>query len=220
MKKRNCVWLLCIIQGFVAVMNAQVLKVEGGMAFSNLRTSGLERNQLFNKFVIPFQGSIGIEYLDKKNFNLSSSIGYLRMGGKEKIYQYNGPDPANASLVDQKYFIDYLTINTLFNLKRSVHRLTYYLGVGPRVDFKTGVREAGVESMEYIDGKQPEVNSAVFGLKCEAGIWYALDDRFRLGANIGYLPSFTKAWISPVVSDITMATRAFTLGLTLGYALK
>lgn len=219
MKKKNYVWLVCVLLCSATVMNAQVLKVESGMAFSMLKTSGLEKDQIFDKSVKPFQCSVGIEYLDKKLFNLSSSIGYLRMGGKNKTYQYNGPDPMDALLVDHKYFIDYLTINTLFNLKRSVRRFTYYLGAGPRIDIKIGEKETGIESMEYVDGQQPKVNTAVFGLKCELGAWYALDNHFRLGANVSYLPSFTKAWTSPVAPDVTMTTRSFTLGVSLGYVL-
>lgn len=219
MKRMNYVWLLFLLFCSVSVVKAQMLKVESGMSFSKLRTTGLENGQLFNKSVKPFQGSIGIEYWNKKYFYLSSSVGYIRMGGNEEVYQYDGPDPTNVSFVDHKYFIDYLTINTLFNLKRSVHRFTYYLGVGPRIDVKMGMKEIGIGSMEYVDGQHPEVNSVVLGLKCELGVWYALDNRFRLGANLGYLPSFIKAWTSPVISDIKMTTQAFTLGLTLGYVL-
>lgn len=124
-----------------------------------------------------------------------------------------------SSKINYKYFIDYLTVNTLFNAKHSVRRATYYIGAGPRLDFKVGSKETEFEDVEYINGGKPDINSVVFGLKCEAGVWYKLDDRFRLGANVSYLPSFTKAWTSPVAPDVTMTTRLFTLGVSLGYVL-
>lgn len=217
MKSKSCVWLALLSLCFAISANAQMLKVEGGVAFPKLRMKGFDGNQLFDKSVVPFQMAVGLEYLDRGTFNLSSSIGYLRSGGKYDVV-FNPVTGENASTFNYKYFIDYLTVNTLFNIKRSVRRETYYIGVGPRLDFKIGSKETEFEGVGY-NGQKPEMNAVVFGLKCEAGFWYALDDRFRLGANVSYLPSFTKAGRSPVDPDITMSARSFTLGISFGYVL-
>lgn len=219
MKKKSCVWLVVLLLGFVATASAQMLKVEGGMAFSKLRTKGLNGGQIFDKSVKPFQMSVGLEYWDKEHFNLSSSIGYLRTGGRNKVVIGDEDGGILDPDFKHKYFVDYLTVNTLFNIKQTNHRQTYYFGIGPRLDFKVGSKDNSSKGIEYVDGKMPELNTVVFGLKCEAGIWFDLDDYFRLGANISYLPSFTKAWTSPVAPDVTMTTRSFTLGVSLGYVL-
>lgn len=219
MKKGRCLWLICCLLGIVEVVHAQMLKVDGGVAFSKFRTNGMVGNPLFNKAVIPFHMSLGLEYLDKKYFNLSSSVGYLRMGGKEKIYHYNGADPSDVSIVDYRNIIDYVTVNTLFNMKRSVSRMTYYIGIGPRVDFKIGSKVTGLDDNESADEQPPKISPVVFGLKCETGFRYAIDNHLRLGANVSYLPSFTKAWTSPIVSDITLTAWSIHLGVSIGYVL-
>ena len=219
MKKKSCVWLVVLLLGFVATASAQMLKVEGGMAFSKLRTKGLNGGQIFDKSVKPFQMSVGLEYWDKEQFNLSSSIGYLRTGGRNKVVIGDEDGGILDPDFKHKYFVDYLTVNTLFNIKQTNHRQTYYFGIGPRLDFKVGSKDNSSKGVEYVNGKMPELNTVVFGLKCEAGIWFDLDDHFRLGANVSYLPSFTKAWTSPVAPDVTMTTRSFTLGVSLGYVL-
>lgn len=189
------------------------------MAFSKLRTKGLNGGQIFDKSVKPFQMSVGLEYWDKEHFNLSSSIGYLRTGGRNKVVIGDEDGGILDPDFKHKYFVDYLTVNTLFNIKQTNHRQTYYFGIGPRLDFKVGSKDNSSKGVEYVNGKMPELNTVVFGLKCEAGIWFDLDDHFRLGANVSYLPSFTKAWTSPVAPDVTMTTRSFTLGVSLGYVL-
>ena len=219
MKKKSCVWLVVLLLGVVTTTNAQMLKVEGGMAFSKLKTKGLNGDQIFDKSVKPFQMSVGLEYWDREHFNLSSSVGYLRTGGRNKVIIGDNDGGVLDPNFKHKYFVDYLTVNTLFNIKRKDGRQTYYLGIGPRLDLKVGSKDNSSESIEYVDGKMPELNTIVFGLKCEAGIWFDLDDHFRLGANVSYLPSFTKAWTSPVAPDVTMTTRSVTLGVSLGYVL-
>lgn len=219
MKNKSSVWLVVLLFLFVATANGQMLKVEGGMAFSKLRTQGLNGNQFFDKSVKPFQMSVGVEYLDKEHFNLSSSIGYFRTGGKDEIIMAGGDGEILNSNFEYKYLIDYLTVNTLFNIRKTDNRTTYYIGVGPRLDFKLGSSKNVNQDLENADELMPEVNTVIFGLKCEAGFWYDLSDKFRIGANVGYLPSFTKAWTSPVASDVTMTTRSFTLGVSLGYVL-
>lgn len=219
MKNKSSVWLVVVLFLFVARANGQMLKVEGGMAFSKLRTQGLNEIQFFDKSVKPFQMSVGVEYLDKEHFNLSSSIGYLRTGGKDKIIITGGGGEILNSNFEYKYLIDYLIVNTLFNIRKTDNRTTYYIGVGPRLDFKLGSSKNVNQDLENSDELMPELNKVIFGLKCEAGIWYDLDDKFRIGANVGYLPSFTKAWTSPVAPDVTMTTRSFTLGISLGYVL-
>lgn len=212
MKNKCCVWLVVLLFMFVATANAQMVRIDGGVAFSKLKTKGLDGNQILDKSVKPFQMSLGLEYLEREYFNLSSSVGYLRAGGRSDIPVVSS---IGQQMVDYKCFIDYLTVNTLFNIKRSVRRETYYVGIGPRLDFKLDAKETEVYGVHYANGNKP----VVFGLKCEAGFWYDLDDHFCLGANVGYLPSFTKTWTSPVNPDVTMATRSFTLGVSLGYRL-
>lgn len=81
MKMKSCVWLVCVLLCMPMVMEGQVIRVDGGAAFSTIRTKG----EALGDGVRPFQMSVGMEYCDKGLFNLTSSIGYLRKGMKSPI---------------------------------------------------------------------------------------------------------------------------------------
>lgn len=221
MKGKSWMWMVCLLVGFTSVVDAQMIKVEGGAAFSRLKTRGLEGSQVFDKAVRPFQLSVGLEYCEKDWFNLSSSVGYLRGGGRYDVPYYEEAG-IQHSKIEVRDYIDYITINTVFNVKRSVRRETYYVGVGPRVDFRVGTAESltGTSLDELgLEETDLDTNPIVLGLKCEVGFWYTITDHFRLGANFSYLPSFTNAFSSPVASDVRFYSQTFTLGLSLGYVL-
>lgn len=214
MKKKSCVWLVCILLCVSAGMKGQVIRVDGGVAFSKLKVRGIPINSFYDDAVRPFQMSVGLEYCENDLYNLSSSIGYLRKGGSMKVYE----NIVGAYSIYKDY-IDYLTVNTLFNLKRSVRRETYYIGVGPRLDFKLGTSN-NLEANDMAITAIQDARAVVFGLKCELGFWYDLNEHYRIGANFSYLPSFTKTWVSPAEdSKMKMGDRTFTLGLSLGYRL-
>lgn len=219
MKKKSSVWLVCILLCMSAGVKGQVIRVDGGVAFSKLKAMGIPINSFYDDAIRPFQMSVGLEYYDKEWFNLSSSIGYLRKGGSMDldISDNVGDVPERVKYHD---YIDYLTVNTLFNIKRSVRRETYYVGVGPRLDFKLGASNSSSQTPELMEPGMKDARAVVFGLKCELGFWYDLSEHYRIGANFSYLPSFTKTWVSPAEgSKMKMGDRTFTLGLSLGYRL-
>lgn len=213
MKKKYYVGLVCLLLCLSPAMKGQVIRLDGGVAFSKLMSRGVKGFDQYDRKVMPFQMSVGVEYLDKELFNLSSSVGYIRKGGKSKIYETI--DAVEPTVYAD--YLDYVTMNTLFVLKRSVRRETYYVGGGPRLDVKVGYHP-GLPIDE--DLSMNKFRPLVFGLKCELGFWYDLTDRYRLGVNFSYLPSFTKTW-KPVADDaaIKLGDRTFTLGLSLGYRL-
>ena len=59
----------------------------------------------------------------------------------------------------------------------------------------------------------PAVNRIIVGLKCETGVNYNFD-RYLLGLNVSYLPSFIKP-----NKDFIAHDRTFSVGILLGYRL-
>lgn len=124
-------------------------------------------------------------------------------------------------------YIDYLTVNTLFNIKASIRRETYYVGVGPRLDFNMGnhtVADGPVEDLDLIGMKGGQ--AVVFGLKCEAGFWYDLSERYRVGANLwlganSALQSFRTSYNinNPLLWLILIVVTAGIIAATIGYRL-
>lgn len=209
MKRSCCVWIVaCLLICFSGVVKGQVIKLENGVAFTKLKGYG--------KSMMPYQVSLGIDYLDRSWFNLSSQAGYIRKGSKEKIGIYNEAESIPHDYVYNKVGADYITLNTTFQLKKESGNETYYVGIGPRVDFK-------------IDDLSPVINtenplksffkseSVLYGLKCEAGFKYTAN-RLQMGINFSYLPSFNKQ--IDVGEDFSLRDQTFTLGLSVGYVLN
>lgn len=206
MKNKSSVWLVCMLLCITAIGKAQVVTVENGFAISSLRIKGL--GQIMDK-TYPYQMSVGMQYLDKGWFNLSSNVGYIRRGERDKsLDNYESIYGESRIAGSNLYF---LTLNTTFDLKKvSRDGYTCFIGVGPRIDFKiksTDIYYFGNNDYQYHKAKG--YNSVLFGLKCVAGVRKDLGN-MQIVLNFAYLPSFTH--VAPIIRD-----RTFTFGLTLGY---
>lgn len=208
MKKKSCVWLVCALLCLTVMGEAQVVTLENGFGIASMRYKGV--GQIMEK-VHPYHMSLGIQYLDKGWFNLSSNVGYLRRGEQYKDELSPSAWTGGYQVIGTN--LHYLTLNTTFDLKKiSRDGYTCFIGVGPRVDFKIKSTEEhyGGEN-EFSKETANGFHSLVFGLKCVGGIRKDFGN-MQLGLNFAYLPSFTR--LSPVISD-----RMFTFGLSLGYKL-
>lgn len=213
MRNRSCVWFVCALLFVAMAGKAQVVTLENGFSITSMRHSkeGLGK-------VYPYQMALGMQYMDKGWYNLSSSIGYMRRGSRDKIF-YN-PITGENGYVTMKNKLHYLTVSTTFDIKKTSHDgYTFFIGVGPRLDFN--LKSVTVTYIDF-DQSRPEgyeptkenldgIHPVLFGLKCVGGIRKDIGN-MQLGFNIAYLPSFTH--LSKGVHD-----RTFTFGLSLGYKL-
>ena len=200
--KKSCVWsIVCVLLCFSMPLGAQVIKVENGIAVTTGRLKGTSLGTMY-----PYQMSIGIDYWDHSWFDLSSNVGYIRKGSKDDIEMRHSSEET-PYYGDFILYADYITLNTTFRLKRNVRRETYYIGVGPRLDFKT--KEHFTTGL---DTEGEDFNSVLYGLKCEAGFNYTIN-KIQVGVNASYLPSFNKQ-----INEIR--ERTFTFGISVGYILN
>lgn len=168
MKKKSCVWLVCVLLCLASVGKAQVITLENGFAITSLRSGiGLDK-------VYPYQVALGMQYADKGWFNLSSNIGYLRRGAQVELA---------SSYVDydeqiiMKSKLHYITLNTTFDIKKtSRDGYTFFVGAGPRLDFnlKSTIEMyadySGPSDFEPTKEKLDGIHTVLFGLKCVGGI--------------------------------------------------
>jgi len=208
--KKKCFFIICLYLCGLSSFS-QVIKVENGISFTSL-------NKLADKTIYPYQLSVGVEYMDKGRFNLSTNVGYLRKGGRSSIiiadYQGMPLTPDNWKL-----YVDYLTFNTTFDVKYTFREGgCVFIGAGPRVDFKINTNDF----FDYFSedfGKTLSLNDVILGMKLTCGYRYSLNERIQLGLNVAYLPSFTK--ISKLkIGEDSLWDKTFTCGLSLGYKLK
>lgn len=211
MKKRSFVWIVLLLNS-IGLTKAQVIKIENGLAFSKV-------TKVFDKFIIPYQGSIGIDYMDRGWYNLSSQLGYIRKGGSAEVTVNKAETGGVPSIKDMDYKFDYLTFNTTFRVKReTIYNNTLYAGIGPRIDYFLHRNYTLATPEEIINQIMPDANKVIIGLKCEAGLDYQFD-RFLVGLNISYLPSFTKMQKQPKDGIFAYRDLTFTAGIVLGYVL-
>ena len=210
MRNRSCVWFVCALLFVAMAGKAQVVTLENGGSITSMRYSKFALDKVY-----PYQMALGMQYLDKGWYNLSSNIGYTRRGSQVGMVTLQGEGD-----VTLKEKLHYLTVSTTFDIKKtSRDGYTFFVGLGPRLDFnlksvaQTYVDfdqhgpEGFVPTKEKIDGFYP----VLFGLKCVGGIRKDFGN-MQLGLNIAYLPSFTR--LAEGVRD-----RTFTFGLSLGYKL-
>ena len=198
--KRLFVILLVLFLFTSANLFSQVINWENGVAISSVKP--------FNDGKITtYQSQIGLDYADKGWFYLSSNVGYIRKGGSMDVL-YVEDNVTQARELTSKLRMDYVTINTTFNIKKeSIDHYIFYCGVGPRLDLKVK------EKFQLLDGSMYKANSVLFGLKCTAGVLYDFSS-FRCGLSFSYLPTFTDYYKS-----ISEKDQTFTIGVSVGYKL-
>ena len=197
-----------ILLSCISNLNAQVFKLENGLAFSKLQTKGVKgaNIDLYPHKLTTYQISLDIEYLQTKHFYLSSSICYLEKGGKYT-------DIVNQSM-SERHINQYITINTLTCLKANIRHEIYYLGIGPRIDIRTNHKVSPPDIPSYTN-QWPSPNSLVYGLKCEVGFKLQLKNNWEFGVNTAYLPSFNSTHSSSY--NLKLRDQTFTLTFMIGY---
>lgn len=213
--RRITIFLLVFF--FTNIAFGQTLKMQAGPSFSSLdwRTEGLSTTP-YNETMIGYSFLIGVDYLDKKYFNLSSNLGLLRKGGKQtvQLISYFG-DPGTERIDNAR--LDYLSLNTLIDLKYPVtDKIIPFFSFGPRIDYLVGI------SNEFdpltLDNDISRLN---YGFILGGGLKYELS-KFQIGIHADYYFNCNNIADWPaVVPNLggTIADRTFTLNLSLGYKL-
>ena len=69
---------------FSPVAQAQFIKIDNGVLFSSFRNE--LKLDILTQRNTNYATALGIDYLQKKHFYVSSQIGYLQVGGHEQDY--------------------------------------------------------------------------------------------------------------------------------------
>jgi len=141
---------------------------------------------------------VGMDYLQHKNFNLSSNIGMLRKGGQALLYSNWGYGQGI------KATLDYLSLNTTCDFQFPIEdKRTPYISFGPRVDI--------------LLNPISEYNKINYGLLLGGGLKYDINNKLQLGLRADYYLNFKD--ISKTGQTRTVSDKTFTTNLVLGYRL-
>ena len=172
---------------------------------------------IYDETLIGFSILAGVDYLDKKYYNLSSNIGFIQKGGKSTItFVTETPDPVFEDLEIGK--LNYISVNTLVDFKYPIlDKVIPYLSIGPRIDYLVSYND-GFKTLNEIN-KLEKLNFGMLigsGLKCNL-------DKWQLGLKADYCLNFNNIveWSS---SDTNLggsiSDKTWLLNLTIGYRLK
>lgn len=179
----------------------QTLKIQSGVSIStiDMQTSGSSTGLTKeNKRLVAYSFFVGMDYLQHKNFNLSSNIGMLRKGGESMFYTNWGYGQGI------KATLDYLSLNTTCDFQFPIEdKVIPFISFGPRVD--------------VLLNPISEYNSFNYGLLLGGGLKYPLSDKLQLGLRADYYLNFRD--ISKTGQTRTVSDKTFTTNLVLGYRL-
>ncbi len=204
---------------FISVISiGQNAHIEGGVSFSNLKWEiPYARQHVLDEQIVGYSVFVGLDYLDRKFFNLSSNIGMVRKGAKYIVFMDDVYGPVNGTYLSV-YNLDYISLNTTFDLKLPVAGIFFpFISVGPRIDYKYDFAKAPV----FIENKY-DVKKFSYGLLSGAGFKFRLKD-FIYGIRGDYYMNFSKIADDEPSGTLwggTINDQTFTLQLFIGKKLE
>jgi len=192
----------------------QILNVQTGTSFSKLVwKDGDKDTDQYGTMLIGYSAFIGLDYVDKKYINLSTNLGLIRKGGKDKVVVTNANGEALSEL-STKATLDYVSLNTTIELKYPIkEKIMPYISIGPRFDYL-------IKNSYYLEvlKQNNDLNKINVGLILGGGIKFDLP-AIQLGLRADYYLNFMKVAEWPTrynttngsVNDQTMSLN-FTIG--------
>lgn len=186
---------------FSIVTFAQTLKISSGVFYSSL---DIGNSDFYDEKITSIPIMVGLNYLEKKNYYLSSEIGYMKVGGEDLIYMTD--DPLNGYSEQKKETFDVIQLNTTFRykipLKDDFH---LFIGAGPKLDFFL-TRKFENYPLNILNYEMP---STIFGLLSEIGATYDINK-----ISVGFVGRYN----INIKNDI-YNYQIFGLSISLGYHL-
>jgi hypothetical protein len=197
----------------------QTFKIQYGRDWSTLKWP---KNGEYSIFKSSLNGNtffFGIDYFNRKYFNLSSNIGYLQKQGTKSYDKYY--DNTHTTLVQAVTSIEQLSINTKVNIKYPIKdKLVPFLCVGLCYD--------NLLSQSHKEDRISNAESGIFGLILGGGAYYKIS-RIQIGLNIDYSDYLSNFALleerpSPGMTGFLPAEKikshTILLGVTFAYVIK
>lgn len=209
--------LLLTVLIFASYSHAQTVKFQMGttLAKLNWQVGGKDLN-MFDETLIAYSFFTGIDYFENRYFNVSSNLGLIQKGGKGMIvFTTETGEPAGE--VTKKARLNYLTINTAFDLKYTIKdKLLPFISLGPRFDYLVNYSSQfdGLKDMAVLKKYN-------LGLILGAGIRYNLS-KMQLGIKADYYLNLDEIAVWPAQPENLggkIVDKTMTINLTLGYKL-
>ena len=219
MKKIRKTGLVLIGLIIAIIINGQTIKIQGGTSISRLdwQLRNINTESFYKDPLIGYSFFAGLDYLDKHYFNLSSNIGMIRKGGKSETQLTFSEGEQTGITFISKPTLDYLSVNTMIDLKYPIKQFSPFISFGPRIDYLL----SSSDHFDVIDGYDG-LNTFSVGLLLGGGLKYDIYN-FQFGIRADYYVDFTKVadWTIPSTGNGgEISVHTITINLTIGYKLK
>jgi hypothetical protein len=213
---------ILIFLSFLAIISpikSQVIKVQAGPSFSKLnwkitdkkydRTEeGMVGNSVF----------IGIDYLFRDKYNVSTNFGYLQKGGTSELRELNDSGAFTGNTFSYNPILEYYSFNTCIdiNYKRS-DKVWPYFFAGPHIDY---IKSYSTEFDYYKNIN--ELEEIAYGVLMGVGLKINIS-KLQIALKGDYYFNFTKiaSWKdSATVKKGEISDDTFTVMLSVGYRLN
>lgn len=200
---------------------SQTINIQSGVSISKLDWVDINGEKQFNQTTIRNSSFIGIDYLDRKYFSVSSNLGSVTKGGEEDRihWVYYGEDSIvahDSSTI--KATLKYVSINSTFNFKYPIKdKIIPFLNVGPRIDYLFANNFVSVTG----SGEIEELHKYNFGLILGGGVKYDFS-KVQIGVradkyiNFNSIGKFSHRFIN---TTTTANDKTFTINLSVGLKL-
>lgn len=177
--------LLGIFSIFFLTANTQIVTFTIGPTFSKMKweNPGASTESIFDQTYIGFYTSLGLDYLQKKGFSLSSNIGYFTNGGKGIVsFSDETGSIIGDTIITTK--LNFFTLNTVAKYAFMTERkVSPFVGAGIGLNYLVSYDEdiGFLKQFDEVD----ELNIIQWGLIGKAGVNFNLN-KIRLGAEFMY----------------------------------
>lgn len=203
---------------FAAFAQAQTFNIQAGTSVSKLNweLSTLSTKSIYNKTLLSYSVLVGVNYIDKKYFNLSTNMGVLKRGGKADRYMNDKDGKLIGEPTREKPALDYFTFNTTIDLKYPLNdKLVSFVSFGPRVDYL-------LNSSNHFNilSNMNELEDVLVGALIGGGVRYTKSN-MQYGLRVDYYADLTNPaeWTVGNASG-KVSLNTLTVNCTVGYRLK
>ena len=189
---------LCVL--FATNTQAQFVKIDNGVVISSFNNE--KDLPFFQDRVINYSFLIGMDYMEKNWFYLSSQVGYMRLGGEETNPLLQGEF---SHITEHKSFVHF---NTTFRgyIRSSGFKIT--AGLGPYINVLAANDDFDSSLYEGYDYQAIHTGAiSEFGLTHDT-------DKLRVGLIGRYMLGLSSTASTEFIS---LYTDAFSLMVTVGY---
>lgn len=189
---RKTIVTLILFNLLFMVAESQTVGLKIGPVFSKIDwyNSLATDNTVFEKGYIGFMTVAEINYFHRKIFDVSSSVGYIKTGGKGTVLTIDYNHPNFTKTIDTETLLNFLTINTLgsLNFKMS-EKVIPFVGFGPNISYLLSYKEnTGLFSQLERDDK---LNRLLYGAVFIGGINFSFN-KFQIGVESQYTQLLNK----------------------------